>query len=264
MPGCPETGVQIVGYEPGLPDEPASLQLATDGQVRTRRLVPGDQLDYGLDGRHCAGVLEDGVHRSCSRSAAPYCDQHTSVWACARCRGDCAMPLETCHEEHVVYLAAFEPRTVKVGVTRSWRLERRLAEQGAHSGVRIRTVENGRQARQIEADMAETVPDRIPVETKIDGLAVDLDAEWWAQTIAPHDPTARYRFEYGLDVDHRPIRETVATGTVRGSRGRLLLLDRGGTVYAVDLKALVGYDVVPDGGDPDRQASLRGFRAGSG
>ena len=252
-------GVQIVGYEPGLQDQPASLEVAVDEQVRTRTLEPGERLDYGLKERHCAGVVEDGTHRSCSRSAAPYCDQHTSVWACARCRGDCAMPLETCHEEHVVYLAAFEPRTAKVGVTRTWRLERRLAEQGARRGARIRTVENGRQARQIEADMAATFPDRITVDTKIDGLAADLDTGWWEQTIAPYDPDMRYRFDYGLDVDHRPIRETVATGSVRGSRGRLLLLDRGGTPYAVDLKDLVGYDVVRGGDDPDRQASLRGF-----
>ena len=252
-------GVQIVGYEPGRPEEPAGIHVAVDEAVRTVRLEGGKRLDYGLDGRHCAGTVEDGVHHSCSRPQAPSCDRHTSVWACARCRGDCAMPLETCHEDHVVYLAAFEPRTVKVGVTRDWRLERRLAEQGASRGVRIRAVENGRQARQIEADIAETIPDRIAVETKIDGLAHDLDTAWWERTVEPYEPDQELTFEYALEVDQRPIRATVATGTVRGTRGRLLILERGGTPYAVDLKDLVGYELRRGAGEPDRQVSLGSF-----
>jgi hypothetical protein len=251
--------VQIVGYEPGVPDAPASLEIAEEGVVRTRLLEPGDRLAYGLTNRHCAGTVEEGVHRTCTRSGAPYCDQHTSIWACARCRGDCAMPLETCHEDHVVYLAAFEPRTAKVGVTRDWRLERRLAEQGASRGVRIRAVENGRLARQIEADIAETIPDRIAVDTKIDGLADDLDIAWWEDAVDPYDPDRELTFDYALEVEQRPIRATMATGTVRGTRGRLLLLERGETPYAVDLKDLVGYELLRGGGDPDRQASLGSF-----
>lgn len=251
--------MQIVGYEPGLPEEPAALNIAEAGAVRSMELTVGDALDLGLGDRHCAGAIEEGVHQPCSRPQAPYCDVHSSVWPCARCRGECAMPLETCHEEHVVYLAAFEPKTAKVGVTRSWRLERRLAEQGARMGVRIRTVDNGRVARQIEADMAETVADRIPLSAKIDGLARELDVAWWDSFVEEYEPTASYTFDYGLDLDHRPIAETIATGRVRGSRGRLLLLEREGTTYAVDLKALVGYEVDADGGEGNRQASLRGF-----
>jgi len=51
----------------------------------------------------------------------------------------------------------------------------------------------------------------------------------------------------------------LATGTVRGVKGRVLCLDRGGTAYAVDLRDLVGYDVAPRATERDLQASLGAF-----
>jgi hypothetical protein len=251
--------VQIVGYDPGTPDEPATIHVARNGSVKTQSLNPGTELEYGLDGRHCAGSVENGRHDSCNRDSAPYCDGHTSVWPCARCRGDCAMPLETCHEEHAIYLAAFEPATFKVGVTRSWRLETRLTEQGARRGAHIRTVENGRTARQIEAQMANDIPDRVDVKTKIDGLDSELDNGRWGGLLDRYDVIKTYAFEYGLSLDQQPIHTSSASGTVLGSRGRVLLLEKGETPYAIDLQSLVGYEVLDGESDSERQTSLGGF-----
>ena len=169
------------------------------------------------------------------------------------------MPLDTCHEEHVVYLAAFEPATFKVGVTRSWRLERRLGEQGAASGAKIRTVENGQLARQIEADLAAEIPDRVPVARKIEGLGADLDHSAWESLLEDFEVDRRLQFEYGLDLATQPIAATMAAGTIRGTRGRVLVLDRGQSTYAVDLRDLVGHEVTAGGPAGQRQASLGAF-----
>ncbi|MFW5922194.1 MAG: DUF2797 domain-containing protein [Halodesulfurarchaeum sp.] len=251
--------MQIVGYEAGTPTEPAALALANDGTVETRRLIPGEDLALSLDGRHCAGRIEDGKHVSCENEQAPYCETHQSRWPCAQCRGDCAMPIEACHEEHAIYLAAFEPSHFKVGVTRRWRLETRLTEQGARRAAHVRTVENGREARQIEAEMANDVADRITTDTKIAGLGQPLDLEAWERFLDPYGVIETFEFEYGLDLDRQPIQTTMAAGRIRGSRGRILVLERGETTYAVDLKSLVGYEVTDGGAEPDRQASLGAF-----
>ncbi|MFW6457830.1 MAG: DUF2797 domain-containing protein [Halodesulfurarchaeum sp.] len=248
--------MQIVGYEAGTTDAPAGLLLAENGSVRREELERESVLRYDLHDRHCAGEVLDDRHLSCDRSAAPYCDRHETTWPCAVCRGDCAMPLETCHEEHVVYLAAFEPRTFKVGVTRTWRLRDRLLEQGAARGVRLRTVRNGRLARQIEADIATDLTDRVSFGTKIDGLAASLDEAAWEHLLSKYDPSERYHFEYGLELSHRPIEATMATGRVLGTRGRILVLERDATAYAVDLRKLVGFEYTIGTDEGNRQVSL--------
>jgi hypothetical protein len=57
----------------------------------------------------------------------------------------------------------------------------------------------------------------------------------------------------------RPVPETVAAGTVCGTKGRLLVVERSGTTYAVDLRDLVGYEVSRGRGERDLQASLGAF-----
>lgn len=253
--------MQIVGYETAPQGESpaAELLLATDGTLERQPLEAGTDLDYALDQRHCAGVLDDGSHTPCAASDAPYCDQHTSHWACARCTGDCTMPLPTCHEEHALYLAAFAPTTVKVGVTRSWRLDTRLREQGADRAAHLRTVTNGKVARQIEADIATDVGDRVRVPTKVRGLHQTVDETAWAELLADFDPLETFSFEYGLDLTDRPVAETIATGTVRGTQGRVLVLDNNGSTYAVNLRDLVGYDVTTGGTDRALQSSFSAF-----
>ncbi|WP_394358917.1 DUF2797 domain-containing protein [Halapricum desulfuricans] len=257
------SGVQIVGYETDTPGEEPALLLADDGDVQRRALQPGERLELSLKQRHCAGTIDGSGdtlrHLACDAQQAPYCPQHTDRWPCARCTGDCDLPLSTCREEHAVYLAAFAPATFKVGVTRSWRLETRLREQGADRAAHIRTVENGRIARQIEADIATDVGDRVRVPTKIEGLHRTVDADAWADLLAGYDPIATYTFDYGLDIDDRPVVETMATGTIRGSKGRVLVLERAGSTYAVDMRQLIGYDVGRQAASRQLQSSLSAF-----
>ncbi|MFB6072608.1 MAG: DUF2797 domain-containing protein [Halobacterium sp.] len=251
--------MQIVGYDTTPGDGPAALRVADAGAVERLPLVAGERLAYTLGERHCAGATSDGVHESCENPDAPYCEDHTSTWPCARCVGNCAMPLESCHEEHAVYLAAFAPDTFKVGVTRSWRLDTRLREQGADRAAHVRTVEDGRRARRVEYGIADRVPDRVRVPTKIRGLADGVDDAAWRALLADFDPIETFDFEYGLDLDARPVAETMATGVVRGTKGRVLVLERGGTTYAVDMRDLVGYDVTEGASDREVQSSLGAF-----
>ena len=256
--------VQIVGYEtaPGGEDgdDDAALLVAREGRVERESLAPGRTLSYTLGARHCAGSVDDGGHTPCQRESAPYCDRHTSRWACARCTGECTRPLASCREEHAVYLAAFAPATFKVGVTRSWRLETRLREQGADRAAHLRTVADGRIARQIEADIAAEIGDRVRVPTKLRGLHEPVDEAAWSALLAEFDPLATYDFEYGLDLSERPVAETLATGTVRGTQGRVLVLGTNGSVYATDLRDLVGHEL--EAGETDRQlqSSLGAFQ----
>jgi len=264
--------VQIVGYESGVGGlrsdpvggvegeiGPPALLIAEDGDVRREVLDPGHELGYALGERHCAGTHDGAVHDPCPNPGAPYCDSHTTPWPCARCSGDCEKPIDACEEEHAVYLAAFAPDHLKVGVTRSWRLHARLREQGADRAAHLRTVSDGRIARRIEREIARSIPDRIPTAWKVRGLHRSVDGEAWRDTVAEHDPVATFDFDYGIDLDERPMVETLAAGTVVGSQGRLLVLERGGSTYAVDLRDLVGYEIDPGGTDRELQASLGAF-----
>ena len=252
--------MQIVGYVTAAGDaDHASLLVAADGDVEAVPLTRGTDLAYSLGDRRCAGTLTEEGHRPCDASEAPYCTSHTGRWPCARCTGDCDLPLESCREEHAVYLAAFAPATFKVGVTRSWRLRERLREQGADRAAHLRTVADGRVARQVEAEIAADVGDSVRVPTKVEGLHRSVDDGAWADLLAGFEVLDTFEFAYGLDLTDRPVRETMATGEVRGTKGRVLVLSRGGSTYAVDVRDLVGYEVGEGESDRRLQSSLGAF-----
>ncbi|MFC6786066.1 DUF2797 domain-containing protein [Halobaculum halobium] len=268
--------MQIVGYETpagalfvsdGAPDPNAPPGTAT-GDVDRVALDSGTELSWRLGERRCAGTVHDGGHVACGNESAPYCEDHRSTWVCARCTGTCLKDEMDCFDDHAIYVAAFAPDTFKVGVTREWRLDTRLREQGADRAVHLRTVENGRIARDIEAGIAadgleggsgDGVPDRVRVPAKVDGLARAVDDDAWTALLDGVDYEERFEFEYGLDLGGRPVAETLASGTVVGTKGRILVLENAGTTYAVDMRDLVGHDVDPGDSDRDLQSSLGAF-----
>ncbi|ELY69926.1 DUF2797 domain-containing protein [Natrinema versiforme] len=251
--------MQLVGYQPS---GRGSALLVSDGSgdIGHRPLEAGDDLAYSLGERHCAGTIDDdGEHVSCDRPSTPYCDYHTSTWVCARCTGTCLKDEMDCHEEHAVYIAAFAPDTFKVGVTKRWRLETRLREQGADRGAHVHTVSNGKIARELEAEIATRLPDRVRTGTKVAALGATVDEAGWAATLDEFDVIDTLEFDYGLGLEARPVRETIASGTVVGVKGRLLVLENGATTYAVDMRDLVGYDLEAGRTDRDLQSSLGSF-----
>lgn len=237
------------------------MLLVSDGDaVEGRPLEAGAELSYALGERHCAGTIdEDGDHVACDRPSAPYCEFHTSTWVCARCTGSCLKDEIDCYEEHAVYIAAFAPDTFKVGVTKSRRLETRLREQGADRAAHVHTVSNGRIARELEADIASWLVDRVRTPTKVASLAATVDESAWDDVLAEFDVIDRFDFDYGLGLEAQPVPETIASGTVVGVKGRLLVLETGGTTYAVDMRDLVGYDVTVGETNRNLQSSLGSF-----
>jgi hypothetical protein len=251
--------VQIVGYDTAAGDGEPALFVADAGTVVSEALTRGNELSYTLGERRCAGTVVDGEHRSCPTEGGPYCEVHTRSWVCARCTGTCSKPVANCHEEHSVYLAAFAPDTFKVGVTKRWRLDVRLREQGADRGAHVHTVPDGRIAREIEAEIASEVPDRVGLLTKIRGLHRTVDEDAWRELLSGFDVIETATFDYGLSIDERPIPETLVSGTVRGTKGRVLVLERGGTTYAVDMRDLVGHELREGESERDLQSSLGAF-----
>jgi hypothetical protein len=259
--------VQIVGYrtdgsasETGEESETRpALVVAKDEGVRREPLESGRSLGYSLGDRRCAGALDDATHHDCENEGVPYCDLHTLTWVCARCTGTCLKDEMDCYEDHAIYLAAFAPSTFKIGVTREWRLDTRLREQGADRAAHLRTVSNGRIAREIESQLAEEYTDRVRVPEKVAGLHRDVDANAWAATCEEFDPIETFAFDYGFELDAAPVPETLATGEIVGVQGRVLVLERGGTTYAVDMRDLVGYEVCEEQSDRELQSSLGAF-----
>ncbi|MFB6170579.1 MAG: DUF2797 domain-containing protein [Haloarculaceae archaeon] len=251
--------MQVVGYERATsPEDVATLLLASDGRVERQPLAPGTDLAYTLGSRHCAGAVDGETHYPCEETAAPYCPTHTETWVCARCTGTCLKDEMDCHQEHAIYLAAFAPRTFKVGVTRRDPTVR-LREQGADRAAHVETAPDGRLAREREAEIARTVGDRVRVPTKVRGLHETVDEDAWHDLLAGFEPLAEYAFDYGLDLAAQPVPETLATGTVRGTKGRILVLDRNRETYAVDMRDLVGYELTAGASTRELQASLGSF-----
>ena len=249
--------MQLVGYEPS--GRGSALVIADEGELERQPLEPGDALSYALGARRCAGVIDDGEHVRCNRPTTPYCEFHTSTWVCARCTGTCLKPEMDCYEDHAVYVAAFAPDTFKVGVTKRRRLEIRLREQGADRGAHVHTVSNGRIARELEAEIATRLVDRVRTGPKVAALASRVDESAWEAVLEEFDVLERFQFDYGLDLETQPVRETIASGTVRGVKGRLLVLKRAGTTYAVDMRDLVGYELEDGGSSRELQSSLGSF-----
>ncbi|GAB6877846.1 DUF2797 domain-containing protein [Halorubrum gandharaense] len=265
-----------MGYDARDEDGDGGLYLAGDGageaagrpdadaaDVVRLDCSPGTELAFGLGERRCAGTIHEGEHLACDATDAPYCDAHSSVWVCARCTGSCLKDEMDCTEPHALYLAAFAPDTFKVGVTREWRLDTRLREQGADRAAHVRTYPNGRVVRDVESELAASpetgLVDRVRVPTKVDGFAETVDESAWNDLLDRFDLEATYEFDYGLDLAERPMAETMAAGTVRGWKGRVMVLDRNGTTYAVDARDLVGYRLTEEVPERDLQSSLGAF-----
>jgi len=254
--------VQIVGYRTGVrPDAEPALVIASDGSIELAPLSRGREIAYTLGSRRCAGVIDGSEHVRCETDSAPYCELHDSTWICARCTGTCLKAEMDCHHEHVIYLAAFAPSTFKVGVTGRSDPTVRLREQGADRGAVIRRVANGRIAREIEAEIAATtpVPDAVRVSTKVEGMGRSVDEDAWRKLLERFEAEPVQAFEYGFDLGSAPVPETLATGRVLGTKGRVLVLERAGGRFAVDMRSLLGYEIEREADSRELQSDLGAF-----
>lgn len=248
--------MQIVGYSPT--PNPALL-VSIEGEVTELDLTSGQTLSYEIGKRQCAGNVRNSHHEACPQTIAPWCPEHEEVWVCARCRGSCLKDEMDCYDEHAIYLAVVAPDSFKVGVTKLDRFETRILEQGADRAALIRTVPNGRIAREIEADIARDLGDRIPTDQKIKGLGTAVDEASWQALLDEYDPITEFEPSYDLELSERPIQETIAVGTVRGVKGRLLVLEWNNSIFVSDLRDLVGHHIHEGSPTPAVQSGLAHF-----
>ena len=231
--------------------EPQALDISSDVALTLGR-------------RGCVGRWEGGTHVPCDSDVAPSCDRCGDAAAdpCVACRGVCRKPEKTCFEEHSVYLAVFAPGAVKVGVSRARRLEARLAEQGAGAGCEIARLPDGEAARRLEASLRAQYPDRMTFEEKLAAGPVDAVLE---AIQGRHEVIRALRFRhFPRDPWMRPIvvrpREGLTiSGRTFGVRGQALVLEKLGSLYAVNLDSLAGYDCELKKGRQSLQSTLHTF-----
>ena len=228
------------------------LLLAEEGELRREQLDRGRELSWALGERHCAGVVRESGHESCATADAPRCHAHTEP------RYDPA----TSDATHAVYLAAFAPDLFKVGITKRERLQRRLREQGADRAAHLETVRDGGVARAREEAIDEShaeLTQRVRVSQKLPGLHRSVNERAWGRLLDQFEPKETFEFDYGFSLTDRPVVETMLSGTVRGVKGRVLVLNRERTTYAVDTRDLVGYELESGTESRRLQSSLGAF-----
>lgn len=249
--------MRIIGYSS------IDKALLTDSGV----IGLSDDIGLILRKRGCAGRREGDKYIPCDSDAAPYCEQCGGILPdpCVMCRGECTKREKTCTMEHSVYLAIFSPDLVKVGVSKTRRLETRLMEQGADIGLEIARFPDGELARKRERELAATYPDRVTFENKIDGLSQPMNSETLRMVYARYDAERVMRFDYFREKPWmKPIvlvpHENMAiSGRVLGVKGQALVVEKGSTLYAINLDGLVGYDAEEGKGQIRLQTSLFEF-----
>ncbi|MDZ7730657.1 MAG: DUF2797 domain-containing protein [Natrialbaceae archaeon] len=156
------------------------------------------------------------------------------------------------------HLALFAPDTVKVGVTRTWRLQIRLREQGADRGAKIREVPDGRLAREIEAGLTSQFPDRVDIRTESRGAGSgSRHRDVGDDSRVLRGPRAGRPHLWPAPRSPAGIRDD-RDGNGGGREGRLRA-PHGSTHSVVDMRDLVGHEVNPDREPPARQSSLGAF-----
>ena len=170
-------------------------------------------------------------------------------------------------EPHVVYLAAFGPGRVKVGVAIERRARLRFLEQGAHLGAVIARCQDGFAARRMERGLCDLgLIDRVRAATKIRGLyPMQSDAEAREEIdktfnyVVRHLQTEEaalllstpeiedFRAAFRLDALRAqperlfPAVDVPVRGRVLATAGSCMVLERdGGRLGAVDMSGLRG------------------------
>lgn len=157
------------------------LLIETRGENKDQiSLAPGDSFSFEFSKtRHCIGYRAPGSASlvPCPGSAQESsqcdgCKEKAMMLPCLRCIGDvCRNPVRRpdCVQDdnHALYIAAFSPGHLKVGVTKWDRRFIRLAEQGAKFAL-IVGRDDGQMVRRAESMIrALGIPDRLPTSEKL-------------------------------------------------------------------------------------------------
>lgn len=250
--------MKIIGYS----SIDKTLVMAPDFKL----IDISENISLVLKKRGCAGRWEGDKYVPCDSHDAPFCEKCSGPPdPCVMCRGECQKPDKTCNMEHSLYLAIFAPGLVKVGVSKTHRLETRLMEQGADMGLEVARFPDGELARQRERSLASTYPDRATFESKIDGISQIVRGETLQTIYRRYDAERMMRFDYFREkpwmkpIVLEPHENMAISGRVLGIKGQVLVLEKGDTLYAINPDGLIGYGVEAGKGSINLQTSLYEF-----
>jgi hypothetical protein len=175
-------------WQPGA----LALQLEADGQREELAFVVGSEISLAAIGpRMCVGYRppDQTDQISCPNSAlassgaqCAECVKRSATLACMRCIGErCGNPLrrQSCIQpkNHAVYLAAYAPRLLKVGVARWERRRERVVEQGARAAFIIGQAD-GLAARRLEWQIKQLgIPDRLTPRNRLSAWSNPFEIE---------------------------------------------------------------------------------------
>ncbi|MGD0318205.1 MAG: DUF2797 domain-containing protein [Nitrososphaerales archaeon] len=250
------------------------------------------------DDRYCIGCFDSNEYlTACKRVArvqgsrvqCDECFNNDPSQRCTACHGECDLPSEYCTLPHIVYLAAYTPTDVKVGVCRRERFGTRIAEQGALMAIPIARADDGRVARELEAKIHSTfgVPDKVRPKVRLSGFRPNQDAEACARLLVgvrsqvfslpeldgthyldnqkPLDLLTPYNDSVSAFADFVPQSISIRdTKTIRASviaiKGWDFLLRIGESLYVLHFKEMIGRTISPASVDSlVRQATFSDF-----
>jgi hypothetical protein len=256
------TLMKIISYSP----IDKTLVLAPD----LTELDISESVSIVLKKRGCGGRWGGDKYLPCDSADAPFCARCSALPdPCVTCRGECKKLEKTCNMEHSVYLAIFAPCLVKVGVSKAHRLETRLMEQGADMGLEIARFPDGELARRRERVLASTYPDRVTFESKVDGISQAVNGETLQMVHRRYDAGRIMRFDYFREkpwmkpIVLLPHENMAISGRALGIKGQALVMEKGRTLYAVNLDGLIGYDIEAGKGSVNLQTSLFEYTRGT-
>lgn len=233
------------------------------------------QVDFVIgDARECVGCLDGNSHVPCPNKASV-----TRFAQCADCAGESFIPfqecvfepkcdgdicdMDFCKREHVLYLAFYDTK-VKIGMSSTRRVERRLVEQGADAFAIIGAFPTRRRAREAEKQMSSRlripqalrqeavlsgfsrVVDAVGIEERLRGLASSIEDQFDLKM-----ERLRWLDAYPIDLPlDRPPRLMDTAGRHRGKllgiKGKWLVYDSG-SIKALNLSDVPSRFVGADG-----------------
>lgn len=214
------------------------------------------------EARECVGYFEGDSYVRCPSGA-----HVTRFVQCAQCAGESFIPFQECvfepkcdgeicgtdfcSREHVLYVAFYDTK-VKIGMSSTRRIERRLIEQGADAYSIVGSYPTRRRAREAEREMSSnlSVPQFLRQGTVLNAFTKAVDVSGIEERHRSLASTMESRFGIELEelhwLDEYPIAlplqrhprpaETPGRhrGRLIGAKGRWLIYDSG-TIQALNL-----------------------------
>jgi hypothetical protein len=213
----------------------------------------------------------------------PVCKSRNRISNCSRCHGICVNPegRAYCKQPHIIYLAAFTPDFIKVGVSTERRWKRRIAEQGANLAVVIARAVDGAVARTLESKIKDElgIPDRAHESIHLQSLKTVFNLDDLLNTLSvQYQKLGHFKLASGIELVKTPeiydlynpyvqligssIRlpqaysgSRLLYGEIAAVKGWSLIISYKGNYSVFNLHNLVGY-ILEEGGEKPRDTLL--------